>query len=99
MIYGPTDDNASPTWVLAVAQMDNKIPLMQFTGLLDKNGKEIYEGDILFWDESNIGWVTFEHAEFIVGIKNDPGARALCAAREEELEVLGNIHENPELLK
>ena|SRR5690348_3302172 len=70
--------------------------LMQFTGLLDKNGREIYEGDVLFWDGSIVGAVNFKHAEFIVG--SGVNARALCAAPEDEIEIIGNIHENPELI-
>lgn len=70
--------------------------LMQFTGLLDKHGKEIYEGDILFWDGSVIGAVRFSHAEFVAGEGVD--ARALCAAPVDEVKIIGDIYQNPELL-
>lgn len=79
-------------------EMLNDIELMQFTGLRDKNGKEIYEGDILSWDGSNVGAVSFEHCEFIVG--GDEKGRAMCALKgDENIEVIGNIHENGDLLK
>ena len=69
--------------------------LMQYTGLLDKNRKEIYEGDVLRWDGSVVGEVSFEHCEYIVGKGVD--ARALCNA-SDEIETIGNLYENPELL-
>ena len=74
--------------------------LMQFTGITDRNGVEIYEGDVLKFDGSIIGAVTFEAAEFIVG--KGVNARALCAIAhiaDEVLEIIGNIYENPELLE
>jgi uncharacterized phage protein (TIGR01671 family) len=72
-------------------------PLMQYTGLKDKNGVEIYEGDILYWDGSTIGAVSFEYAEFIAG--EGANARNLCAAPYDQIEVIGNIHQNSELLE
>jgi len=72
-------------------------PLMQFTGLLDKNGVEIYEGDILYWDGSIIGAVSFEYAEFICGVGIN--ARNLCNAPINDIAVIGNIYENPEFLE
>ena len=74
------------------------VAVMQFTGLFDKNGKEIYEGDILFWDGSCIGAVSFEHCEFIVG--SGKSARAMCAIKDaSELEIIGDVYSTPELLK
>lgn len=70
------------------------IILMQFTGLHDKNGKEIYEGDILCWPKyegkkNQIRWV--------VEWNNDRAGWTDWSPRNEA-EVIGNIYENPELL-
>jgi uncharacterized phage protein (TIGR01671 family) len=70
---------------------------MQYTGLKDKNGVEIYEGDVLYWDGSIIGAVSFDCAEFIVGVGRN--ARNLCNAPYDEIEVIGNTHQSPELLE
>jgi len=81
------------------------IELMQLTGLHDKNGKEIYEGDIvkLFIPVGKIyiciiSWDKFNTGFMCNSIKND-----LFLVASGELirngEVIGNIYENPELLK
>ena len=77
---------------------------MQFTGLKDKNGKEIYEGDIVKTNETfskNI----IKKVEWIIKISGwnihpehigkKPTEKMHCS----HLEVIGNIYENPELLK
>ena len=77
-----------------IKDRSGKLILMQFIGFKDKNGKEIYEGDIveckavgkpyqlteIKWNEYNLGWY-FSH----------PGTNFI--------QVIGNIYENPELLK
>lgn len=79
------------------------LELMQYTGLHDKNGKEIYEGDIVVDKEDEVmGEITWneEEASFYFSILYENGTY------EEEklndwasvLEVIGNIYDNPELL-
>ena len=80
--------------------------LMQFTGLHDKNGKEIWEGDILrsvYGEADNIaGVVVYCAFEFIIQRPRRKSWHQFGPIVDEEghgYEVLGNIYENPELLK
>lgn len=71
----------------------------QYTGLTDKNGKKIFEGDIVcFHGElyNEIFYIVFADGCFRLGRKNGYfyTLQNLCSA----LEVIGNIHDNPELL-
>lgn len=65
----------------------------QFTGLLDRNGKEIYEADIVASKYSNPGEVVFSDGQFCV---NYNGYCALIPS--DAYEIIGNIHDHPELL-
>ena len=89
-----------------------RLPVMQFTGLLDKNGKEIYEGDVVKYDTSEEinHWVAGETAivvwvapRFTFRMKpynefSGSNQNMPSADDAEFLERIGNIYENPELL-
>jgi len=91
-------DNPKPT--------ENDIyPVMQWTGLKDKNEKDIYEGDIVkfLWKDSEnsyeecVGQVFFKNGIFY--FDNDYMFAANdCNFMQNSLEIVGNIFENPELL-
>jgi uncharacterized phage protein (TIGR01671 family) len=84
----------------------------QYTGLTDKNGKKIFEGDIvnILGDQTSNDWKCVNYDALIAYI--DGGFCALDGTIEDhafrryglcrmdfDLEVIGNIHDNPELLK
>jgi uncharacterized phage protein (TIGR01671 family) len=90
----------------------DKLEFMQYTGLDDKNGKGIYEGDTVYFNDfsydrtgghvdNNIltGKIHFDSGMYLIGTKK--GHYTLCDSllNDEEFEVIGNIYENPELLK
>ena len=67
--------------------------LMQYTGLKDKNGKEIYEGDVVK-TSLGIGKVCMRLGCWFIEMQKELGY-----FHTDEIEVIGNIYENPELLK
>ena len=85
----------------------------QFTGLTDKNGKRIFEGDILkstikiidyadvgfsisHYDEEDIGIVEWRKDGFMIAHKSGTWARSFYGS---ENYVIGNMHDNPDILK
>jgi len=82
-----------------IRDWQKKIIWMQFTGLKDKNGKEIYEGDIIH-RHMNVYWeVKFSNSAWVALPPNTDSGLWLSAYKFIECEIIGNIHENSELLK
>jgi len=73
----------------------------RYTGLNDKNGKEIYEGDIFKWEDNTFGYIKYKDGSFYLKIAEiySPWLRVIKHELENELEVIGNIYDNPELLQ
>jgi uncharacterized phage protein (TIGR01671 family) len=91
---------------------DEKHEVQQFTGLLDKNGVEIYEGDILSKNWRCEVFTCGNRGTFMVKFNNHPWKnkdmplfdylaarqKAWMSENNEDCEIIGNIFENPELL-
>lgn len=84
-----TSDPTHATW-----RKLEEVELMQYTGLKNKNGKEIYEGDVVRIRNSVIGQIGWDYFAWQI-----IGGGMLNAFDSDDLEVIGNIYENSELLK
>ena len=87
------DKALNRTWV-----KDNPNYKVSFsTGLKDKNGKLIYEGDILKSNRGNVR-VDYDNIEACFGVLNFLTVTPFAVLSNQEWEVIGNIYENKELL-
>lgn len=82
----------------------------QYTGLTDKNGKKIFEGDICRFKRFNdihVGEIVFNvttasfvmRYQSIVGAYGEKATQKMLLSVCDDIEVIGNIHDNPELLE
>lgn len=76
---------------------------MQFTGLLDKNDKEIYEGDVIDyirggrWGKRSV--IEYQRGEFVLVRNGEPiSYKTVTSAGWNRIKIIGNIYENPELI-
>lgn len=81
---------------------DHECNLMQYTGLKDKNGKDIYEGDVVCYNggktesraKMTVKWLD---AGFVLTAYREEWVYNLGECISDTLEIIGNLYENPEL--
>lgn len=93
VLLPPESLTQSPIYRQWLGKLD--VELMQYTGLKDKNGKEVYEGDV----DSLGRVVVFKDGAYHFEYYNQTTqSDVLTQKRCDYIEIIGNIHEHPELL-
>ncbi|HDR3343509.1 TPA: hypothetical protein QCN45_001218 [Bacillus cereus] len=91
-----------PAWEIFPGTPEQRaFNVMQYTGLKDKNGKEIYEGDILEFSGNVVALGIVKYNENFATFQACNGNSGWLFGNESgtNIEILGNIYENPELVK
>jgi hypothetical protein len=87
---------------LALAQgyyEEYDMEIMQYAGIKDKKGTEIYEGDIYHQGDENIRYIVVWNDTGLIGKQIGSSSYAGLQHWRSKIQVIGNIYENPELLK
>ena len=87
-------DKNTGVWYGSYNKRYKDFNLMQYTGIKDKNGKEIYEGDIVVNSDGDYGYVFFRDG--VYNVRHDEYTGYLF---DWDYEIKGNIYENLEILK
>jgi len=97
MLYLDKGEFDNGIWFEAPIHVDKHHNAMQFIGCVDKNKKEVYEGDIvLFPNNSKVHIVDFYQSGFV--LKSVDGQIVVYNMKPQYIEVVGNIYENPDLV-
>lgn len=106
MVESQEWESGSGEWVDSYSwrEIEGKIVLEQYTGLKDKNGIDIYEGDIIQWiltDDVIIFKVEWSQEDCsYVCFRDQPlSSGSMNQMYLDHFEIIGNIHENPELME
>ena len=91
--------NNMPTFFDPLNDNLDFIAARRFTGLKDKNGRGIYEGDIAVYPDGSGGEIVFDRGTFCFAKDKGSSAPFGLAPHAKNIEVIGNIYENPELLE
>ncbi|MBQ7014304.1 MAG: hypothetical protein IJN11_10395 [Oscillospiraceae bacterium] len=101
--HGGYVHNDSETYIMRADVALHNIPvdpktIGQYTGLTDKNGKKIFEGDIIT-DGYGTAVVKYNESKAAFYVEAVIGGEYLGEEWDADIKIIGNIHDNPELLK
>ena len=96
-------ENSAQIWETIDGRKHNSVVSIktvgQFTGVYDKNGKRIFEGDIVAYRGDEYGAIVYDKESARFCVQFDTWSTDFDHLYGKELEVIGNIHDNPELLE
>lgn len=101
--FGRFEGDRAVDWEDVFADKHEELEIMQYTGLKDKNGKEIYEGDIIQHEDITKGLVRYseKYAQYVLvntgSVKDE--FEPLGDYNMEVFEIIGNEFDNPDLLE